>query len=346
MKKTTLIFVLCLMMIHGMTEARERIRIVGSSAILPFVQTVAERFSLTWGYPAPSLELTGTGNGFRLFSRGVGYEHPDINVASRPITVNEFKRCQANGVTAITEIIVGLDAIIWANSSMTKQTSFTPEQLFAGLAAEVPVGGVIAPNPVTRWEQIDASLPASAIKVMGPPPTSATYYGFLELIMRRGCKGFLGIGDLDEERRYRICGTVRKDGAYLPGLKDEFALFEWLVNHPRGFGVTTFALLVQNPGVIAANPIDGVFPTTETISNRSYPLSRAIFLYVKTKHVDAIKGLQQFLYEFTSERAIGPDGYLVEKGFTPLDDRGRNLARDRAFGLMTINAVDADGNPW
>ena len=46
--------------------------------------------------------------------------------------------------------------------------------------------------------------------------------------------------------------------------------------------------------------------------------------------------MQKFLYEFTSEHAIGPDGYLAEKGFIPLDDRGRNAARDFALSLATI----------
>jgi phosphate transport system substrate-binding protein len=52
--------------------------------------------------------------------------------------------------------------------------------------------------------------------------------------------------------------------------------------------------------------------------------------------VESIKGLQYFLYAFTSERAISPDGYLAEKGFLPLDDRGRNRARDIALSLQTM----------
>jgi phosphate transport system substrate-binding protein len=95
--------------------------------------------------------------------------------------------------------------------------------------------------------------------------------------------------------------------------------------------------LHQYQDVVAANPIDGVAPTHENISMNRYPFSRPLYFYVKTKHVSAVKGLQQFLYEVTSERAIGPDGYLLEKGFFPLDDIGRNHARDRALSLKTID---------
>jgi phosphate transport system substrate-binding protein len=56
----------------------------------------------------------------------------------------------------------------------------------------------------------------------------------------------------------------------------------------------------------------------------------------KFAHVGAVKGLQKFLYELTSEHAIGPEGYLVEKGFIPLDDRGRNAARDAALSLTPL----------
>jgi phosphate transport system substrate-binding protein len=53
--------------------------------------------------------------------------------------------------------------------------------------------------------------------------------------------------------------------------------------------------------------------------------------------VDAIKGLQKFLYESTSEKAIGPEGYLSEAGFIPLNDRWRNQARNLALSLETLS---------
>jgi phosphate transport system substrate-binding protein len=97
-----------------------------------------------------------------------------------------------------------------------------------------------------------------------------------------------------------------------------------------------FLLYQENDDVIAANAINGVSHTSENISNGRYALARPIYLYAKTKHVDAVKGLQKFLYEFTCEHAIGPDGYLAQKGFVPLDDQGRNSARDAALSLAPI----------
>lgn len=52
-----------------------------------------------------------------------------------------------------------------------------------------------------------------------------------------------------------------------------------------------------------------------------------------------MKGLQDFLYELTNDHTIGPIGYLATEndlGFVPLDDRGRNHARDMALSLAPM----------
>jgi hypothetical protein len=46
-----------------------------------------------------------------------------------------------------------------------------------------------------------------------------------------------------------------------------------------------------------------------------------------------VPGLQQLVYELTSERSLSPEGYLAEDGLVPLDEQGRNRARDRALAL-------------
>ena len=123
-------------------------------------------------------------------------------------------------------------------------------------------------------------------------------------------------------------------------------MVKWLQEHSNAFGILPFLLWQENDDIIAANTISEFSPTAENITNGRYALARPIYLYVKTKHVDAVKGLQKFLYdldfarfryEFTSEHAIGPDGYLAQKGFIPLDDQERNSARDAALSLAPIS---------
>ena len=66
-------------------EARDQIRIVGSSTVYPFTTAVAENFGQKTGMKTPIVESTGTGGGMKLFCAGIGADHPDITNASRRI---------------------------------------------------------------------------------------------------------------------------------------------------------------------------------------------------------------------------------------------------------------------
>ena len=73
--------------------------------------------------------------------------------------------------------------------------------------------------------------------------------------------------------------------------------------------------------------VDGVQPTFDAIADGQYPVSRPLFFYVKKAHADVIPGMKEYLQEFTSEKAWGPDGYLTEKGMIPMPDAERTKYR-------------------
>ena len=136
-------------------EARDQIRIVGSSTVFPFATVVAENFGKVTSYKTPVIESTGSGGGLKLFCQGVGTEHPDITNSSRRIKKSEIELCATNGVAEITEIKVGFDGIVLANSKKAKHYDLTREQIFLALAKEVPVDGKLVANPYTKWSKID-----------------------------------------------------------------------------------------------------------------------------------------------------------------------------------------------
>jgi phosphate transport system substrate-binding protein len=274
-----------------------------------------------------------------LFSKGIGFQYPDVNVTSRPITDAEFNICKKNGVSKITEILIGRDALVVANSINAPQTSFTPSQLFSALAASVEHEGKIVKNTHTKWTEIHPALPDEPIQVIGPPAASGTYDDFMRLVMEPGCGKFSKINALDLTQRFTVCHSLRSDDAFIQGPRNENTLLGWLRDDPGTFLITLFSFLAPNQDLIAGNAISGITPTVKNISNGMYPLSRPIYVYVKTKHVAAVKGLQQFLYELTNDRTIGPDGYLTDEtagGFVPLDDIARNRARDMAISLAPM----------
>ncbi|MCP4330447.1 MAG: hypothetical protein GY791_18650 [Alphaproteobacteria bacterium] len=203
----------------GATEARDQIRIVGSSTVFPFSTAVAERFGRTSGFKTPVVESTGSGGGLKLFCSGVGTQHPDMTNASRKIKDSEIESCAKNGVTDITEVKIGFDGIVLANAKSTPQMTVTLQQLWQALAKDVPdADGNLAPNPYKTWGEIDPALPAHKIEVLGPPPTSGTRDAFVELAMEGGCKTFGSIAALkksDKNQYKAVCHTIREDGAYV-----------------------------------------------------------------------------------------------------------------------------------
>ena len=101
--------------------ARDTISIVGSSTVFPFATVVAERFGKSTDFKSPKIESTGSGGGLKLFCNGVGVGTPDITNASRRIKKSEVEKCAKNGVTEITEVLIGFDGIVLANSKASSQ---------------------------------------------------------------------------------------------------------------------------------------------------------------------------------------------------------------------------------
>ena len=76
-------------------EARDTIKIVGSSTVYPFATVVAEEFGRADnGFKAPIIESTGSGGGLKLFCAGKGPSTPDVTNASRRIKVKEVSCAQ------------------------------------------------------------------------------------------------------------------------------------------------------------------------------------------------------------------------------------------------------------
>ncbi|MDY0180995.1 substrate-binding domain-containing protein, partial [Aliarcobacter skirrowii] len=109
--KRTSIALIASTLIATTLSARDQIKIVGSSTVYPFSSSVAEEFGATTKFPTPVVESTGTGGGMKLFCSGIDINTPDIANASRQMKASEFKMCQENGVTDITEALIGFDGI-------------------------------------------------------------------------------------------------------------------------------------------------------------------------------------------------------------------------------------------
>lgn len=311
----------------GQAAARDQLNIVGSSTVFPYSQAVSEEFANKSGKAAPVLESTGTGGGFKAFCAGVGVDFPDITGASRAIKESEVKLCADNGVTDITEALIGYDGLSIAVSMKGADLDLTEEQIFKALAAELPDGkGGFVANPNKNWSDIDPALPNVAITAFGPPPTSGTRDAFVELVMHDGCKGLPGMEELkkaDDKKWNEVCSRMRQDGPFIEAGENDNLIVQRLEADPNAVGIFGYSFLFENSDKLKDVKINGVEANQDTIADGSYPVARPLYFYVKNAHRDVIPGMKEFLEEYMSDAALGPDGYLAERGLTPLADDKR-----------------------
>jgi phosphate transport system substrate-binding protein len=303
-------------------SARDQIRIVGSSTVYPFTTAVAEQFGKSGGGKTPVVESTGTGGGFKLFCAGVGVDHPDLTNASRAIKKGEFDDCKKNGVTDIVEIKVGIDGLTIAQSKAGPNIKLTMAQVFLALAEQVPdKDGKLVANPYKNWSDIDASLPNVKIEVLGPPPTSGTRDSFHELFMEPGAEKVPAIAALKKSDRKafdKAWKSIRKDGAYVEAGENDNVIVQKLETNRNAFGIFGYSFLEENLAKLRGVTIDGVAPEYDAIAEGKYKGARPLFIYAKKQHVGVIPGIDKFVAEYVSAKAMSKDGYLANKGLVAL----------------------------
>ncbi len=319
-------------------SARDQIKIVGSSTVYPFSSSVAEEFGSTSKFPTPVVESTGTGGGMKLFCSGAGIDTPDITNASRRIKDKELKTCEENGVTDITEALIGFDGIAIAQSASVKGFNVTKAQLALAVAEEVPSadGKTLIKNPYKKWSDIDASLPNREITVYGPPKSSGTRDSFEELVLQHVFEKMPVYTDLfkaDEtaNKKYKAYSVIRTDGAYVESGENDNLIVQKLTKNDAAIGIFGYSFLEENKDKVMGITVDNIAPTAETISTGKYPVARSMYFYIKNAHLKEVPAIKEYTNLFMSEKMIGKDGILRELGLIILDDKVRDAARTKVM---------------
>ncbi len=318
--------------------ARDQIQIVGSSTVFPYTQAVAEQFANMTGAPAPTVESTGTGGGMKLFCAGIGVAYPDLTGASRAMKGSEYELCQRNGVTDVTEALIGFDGLsIAVSRSSSFNWDLTLEEIYLALAAEVPVDGGWGPNPYQKWSDIDPSLPDQEILAYGPPPTSGTRDAFVELAMHVGCEELEYAKDKDGDWVEENCSRMRQDGPFVEAGENDNLIVQRLNADPTAMGIFGYSFLFENLDTLKPVNVNGVAPDGDTIGDKSYPISRPLYFYTKNAHRGVIPNLQEFIEEYMNEDALAPGGYLSERGLVTLNNEARATLQDNVINGKTMD---------
>jgi phosphate transport system substrate-binding protein len=319
----------------GGAQGRQ-IQIVGSSTVYPFTTAVAEQFQR--GHPGMSaiVESTGTGAGMKLFCAGVGDQHPDMTNASRRIKASEYQDCAKNGVKRIIEVPVGIDGLALIEGKSGAAMTLTARDVYAALAAN-PFGR--GPNTAKTWKDVNPALPAVAIQVYGPPPTSGTRDSLAELILEKGCESdpaMKALKDKDKDKHKDLCTKVREDGAFVEAGENDNLLVQKVAANPGAIGVLGYSFLEENQDKVKGIPLGGIAPTAETISSLTYPGARQLYIYVKGEHLDVIPGMREFLAEYA--KAWAKRGYLERRGLIPSPAEVQAKGAEAAAKLAPMTA--------
>jgi phosphate transport system substrate-binding protein len=255
--------------------------------------------------------------------------------ASRPMKKSEYDSCAAAGAKNVIEIPVGIDGLTLIQAKDQPPLNLTVEQIYAALAANPFNKG---PNTAQTWKDVDPSLPATKIRVLGPPPTSGTRDSLAELILDKGCNTDPAMKELkesDEKKHKDVCTKVREDGAYVEAGENDNLLVQKVSADPGSLGVLGYSFLEENADRVSPVSIAGVAPTEQSISDLSYPGSRRLYVYVKGEHVAAKPAIKQFVEAYS--KSWGAGGPLSKRGLVPLASAEGEAATAQATALKPLD---------
>jgi phosphate transport system substrate-binding protein len=311
------------------------IRIVGSSTVYPFTKAVAEDFMHANSGVNVTVESTGTGGGMKLWCAGVGSRFPDIEDASRQIKKSEYDGCVKNGVKTIVEVPVGIDGLTIIEAKGGPAMNLTQADIYKALAAN-PFGK--GANTAQTWHDVNPSLPAVKIRVLGPPPTSGTRDSLADLYLTKGCDtdpAMKALAKSNEDQHKQICTKIREDGAYVEAGENDNLLVQKVSGDPGTLGVLGYSYLEQNADKIRAVQIAGIAPTEETIANLTYPGARKLYIYVKGEHMSAKPKLRDFVAQYAKMWSKG--GPLERRGLVPFAGADAAAATAQSTALKPLD---------
>lgn len=254
----------------------------GSSTVGPMTAAVAEEFRGVTEDVNVTVDISGTGGGFKRFCEG----DTDLSNASREIKAEEAELCAESGVDYYEFEVVtdGLSVVV--NPENDWATCLTVEQLNQLWAPD---------SEVTTWDQLNPEWPNEPITLYGAGTDSGTFDYFTEVINGEG-------------------GASRTD--YQP-TEDDNVTVQGVSNDVNALGYFGLAYLLENEGAVKGVEIDSgngcVAPTVENVEAGEYtPLARPLFVYVRADALERPE-VQEFMrfYLANSQELATDVGYVA-----------------------------------
>ena len=342
MKKTLIMAgIISGLIITSTAQARDTLSIAGSSTVLPFARIIAEQLGKNPNFKTPVVESGGSSVGKKGVCDGVGTKFIDIGNASSRMKAKELAYCEKN-VVKLTEIKVGYDGIVVANSKKGVPLNISKADLGKALTAEIPMDGKWVKNPYKKWSEINPALPDIAIRVYGPPTTSGTRASYAEMVNQKGyCakdKEAKAASIARGDKKGKKCRAMRTDGVFIEAGEQDNLIVQKLNEDTSSYGIFGFSYLDQNSDNLQGAVISKTAPTFENIAGNNYSVSRALYYYVKHQHIGVVPGMKEYMTEWTKH--WGDDGVLSDAGMIPMPKSERAKYKSAMTSLPVLTAAD------
>jgi phosphate transport system substrate-binding protein len=276
-------------------ELSGSLNINGSSTVEPITSLVAEKFQTENPGVEIAVDGLGTSDGFELFCNG----ETDVQDASRPIDEEEVAACEASGISYV-ELEIAFDALSVIGNPDNDIACLTFGDLYALFGPESEGFETWADaNALAAEVGGDGGFPEQPLTIVAPGTESGTYGSFIDL----------AIADIAEERG-QPDDQLRTD---YQSSGDDNVIIDNAAGNASGLGFVGFSYAENAGETIKEFEVDGgegcVAPSPETVIDDTYPLGRALYLYVSEQKLGSNPALQPFI-----------DFYLSDEGMASVEE--------------------------
>jgi len=252
----------------------DKITVKGSDTLVILSQRWAEVYMQK--NPTASIQVTGGGSGVGIAALING--STDIANASRPMKASEIDKLKQRYNTLGVEIPCAKDGItVYLNKANTV-SELTVKQI-----------GLIFAGKITNWKEVGG--PDAAIKLYGRESSSGTFGFFKDNVVKTDYAP--------------SCQTLPGTAAIVNAVKkDKYAV---------GYGGAAYAEGVKDCKVKKDDKSPAYAPTAETIKNKTYPISRYLYMYLKSRPTGAMKAYIDWILSPEGQKVITEVGYFPVK---------------------------------
>ncbi|VXB04052.1 Phosphate ABC transporter, periplasmic phosphate-binding protein PstS (TC 3.A.1.7.1) [Flavobacterium sp. 9R] len=273
--KLKLAAALAIVMVIGFSfTMATKITVKGSDTMVILSQKWAEIYMKK--NPGTTIQVTGGGSGVGIAALING--STDIANSSRPIKPAELEKVKAKYNKSSIQIACAKDGLSVFLNKANPVNELTIDQL-----------GAIFSGKITNWKQVGG--PDAKIQLYGRESSSGTFEFFKEHVVKTDFAP--------------TCQTLPGTAAIINAVKkDKLGI---------GYGGAAYAEGVKDCKVKKDAKSKGVLPTAATIKNKTYPISRYLFMYLKEKPTGETKKFIDWILSAEGQKVIVEVGYYPVK---------------------------------